>query len=133
MGRSVFQKLDTHGEQEPGIPGGETPPSSAPSRWLVLRDERFPPGACDANRSRTARSEPQGTGAKGWEANARLKEHKWAVRQDVGGECARKHEAQLSLTTFCRAQRHEWKDRSSTWGDPGAERRRGVSRGRSSA
>ncbi len=75
-----------------------------PGRCLLLRDERFPPGACGANRSRTARSSPQGAGAKGWKANARPKEHKWAVRPDVGGECASKHEAQEPLATFARAQ-----------------------------
>src|SRR6266571_1692267 len=30
--------------------------ASVPGRCLVYRDERFPTGACDANRSRTARS-----------------------------------------------------------------------------
>jgi len=103
-----------------------------PGRGLVYRDERFPTGACDANRSRTARSSPQGVGAKGWEANVRPKEHKWAVRQDVGGEQASTREAQKSLTAFCRAQRRERKEQTLTRGDPGAERRRGVSRGHSS-
>ena len=101
-------------------------------RCLFYRDERFPTGACDANRSRTARSSPQGAGAKGWEANVRPKEHKWAVRQDVGGEQASTREAQESLTAFCRAQRRERKEQTLTRGDPGAERHRGVSRGHSS-
>src|SRR2546428_3697013 len=92
----------------PGTPRGGTRPSVL-GRCLVYRDERFPTGACDANRSRTARSSPQGAGAKGWQANVRPKEHKWAVRQDVGGECARNHEAQESLTACCRAQRRERK------------------------
>ncbi len=104
-----------------------------PGRCLLLRDERFPPGACGANRSRTARSSPQGAGAKGWQANARPKEHKWAVRPDVGGECASKHEAQEPLATFGRAQRREQKEQTLTRGDPAAERRWEVSRGRSSA
>src|SRR6266849_6978218 len=112
-------------------PGQGTGPS-VPGRCLVYRDERFPTGACDANRSRTARSSPQGAGAKGWQANVRPKGHKWAVRQDVGGECARNHEAQESLTAFCRAQRRERKEPTLTRGDPGAERRWGVSRGHSS-
>src|SRR6266498_5442734 len=99
-----------------------------PGRRWVYRDERFPTGACDANRSRTARSSPQGAGAKGWKANARLKEHKWAVRQDVRGEQASTREAQESLMAFCRAQRPERKDRALTRGDPGAERRQEVSR-----
>jgi len=103
-----------------------------PGRCLVYRDERFPTGACDANRSRTARSSPQGGGAKGWKANVRPKEHKWAVRQDVGGEQASTREAQESLTAFCRAQRRERKEQTLTRGDPGVERPRGVSRGRSS-
>ena len=103
-----------------------------PGRCLVYRDERFPTGACDANRSRTARSSPQGGGAKGWEANARPKEHKWAARQEVGDECASKHEVQESLTTDCRAQRRERKEQTLTRGDPRVERRREVSRGRSS-
>jgi hypothetical protein len=103
-----------------------------PGRGLVYRDERFPTGACDANRSRTARSSPQGAGAKGWKANARPKEHKWAVRQEVGDECASKREVQESLTTFCRAQRHERKEQTLTRGDPCVERGGEVSRGRSS-
>ncbi len=98
-----------------------------------MRDERFPSGACGANRSRTARSSAQGGGAKGREANARPKEHKWAARQEVGGECARTHEAQKPPATCCRAQRHERTEPTLTRGDPGAERRRGVSRGHSSA
>src|SRR6266853_487333 len=112
-------------------PGQETRPS-VPGRCLVYRDERFPTGACDANRSRTTTSSPQGAGAKGWQANVRPKEHKWAVRQDVGGECARNHEAQEPLMAFCRAQRRERKEQTLTRGGPGAERRRGVSRGHSS-
>ena len=103
-----------------------------PGRCLVLRNEKFPPGACDANRSRTARSSPQGGGAKGWKANARPQEHEWAVRQAGGGECASNHKAQESLTTVCRAQRREWKEQTLTRGDPLAERLREVSRGRSS-
>ena len=92
----------------------------------------FPSGACGANRSRTARSSPQGDGAKGWEANARPKEHKWAVRQDVGGECASKREAQEPLRASCRAQRRERTEQLLTRGDPGVERRGEVSRGHSS-
>jgi hypothetical protein len=103
-----------------------------PGRCLVYRDERFPTGACDANRSRTARSSPQGAGAKGREANVRPKEHKWAVRQDVGGEQASTSEAQESLTACCRAQRRERKEQALTRGDPGVERLREVSRGHSS-
>jgi len=106
--------------------------ASVPGRCLVSRDERFPPGACDANRSRTARSSPQGAGAKGREANVRPKEHKWAVRQDVGGEQASTSEAQESLTACCRAQRRERKEQALTRGDPGVERLREVSRGHSS-
>src|SRR6266478_8312431 len=120
-----------YGASSAFAPGQGTRPS-VPGRGLVWRDERFPPGACGANRSRTARSSPQGGGAKGWEANVRPKEHKWAVRQDVGGECASKHEAQEPLMAFCRAQRRERKEQTLTRGDPGAERRWGVSRGRSS-
>ena len=105
---------------------------SVPGRCRLLRDERFPSGACGANRSRTARSSPQGAGAKGREANARPKEHKWAVRQDVGGECASKHEAQEPLAAFCRAQRRERKEQTLTRGDPAAERRWEVSRSHSS-
>jgi len=101
-------------------------------RCLVYRDERFPTGACDANRSRTARSFLQRDGAKGWKANVRPKEHKWAVRQDVGGEQASTREAQESLTAFCRAQRRERKEQTLTRGDPGVKRPRGVSRGHSS-
>jgi len=93
-----------------------------PGRCLVYRDERFPTGACDANRSRTARSKPQGFGAKGWKANARPKEHKWAVRQDVRGKQASTREAQESLMTCCRAQRRERKDRALTRGGPRLER-----------
>jgi hypothetical protein len=103
-----------------------------PGRGLVYRDERFPTGACDANRSRTARSSPRGEGAKGREANVRPKEHKWAARQDVGGEQASTREAQESLTAFCRAQRRERKEQTLTRGEPSAERRGAVSRGRSS-
>ena len=69
---------------------------------------------------------------KGREANVRPKEHKWAVRQGVGGEQASTREAQQSPTAFCRAQRRERKERTLTRGDPGAERRGGVSRGHSS-
>jgi len=103
-----------------------------PGRCLVLRDERFPSGACDANRSRTARSSPQGAGAKGWKANVRPQEHEWAERQGVGGECASKREAQESLATSCRAQRRERKEQTLTRGDPPAERPGEVSRGHSS-
>jgi hypothetical protein len=103
-----------------------------PGRCLVLRDERFPSGACDANRSRTVRLSPQGGAAKGREANVRPKEHKWAERQDIGGEQASKCEARESLTAFCRAQRHERKEQILTRGDPGVERLREVSRGHSS-
>lgn len=103
-----------------------------PGRYLVLRDATFPPGACGANRSRTARSSPQGADAKGWQANARPKEHKWAVRQGVGGEGASEHEAQEPLAAFCRAQRRERTEQILTRGDPGAERRWGVTRGHSS-
>ena len=103
-----------------------------PGRCLVLRDERFPPGACDANRSRTARSSPQGADAKGWEAKVRPQEHEWAVRQAVGGEGASEPEARKSLTAVCRAQRRERKDQALTRGDPLAERPGEVSRGRSS-
>lgn len=92
-----------------------------PGRGLVYRDERFPTGACDANRSPTARSSPQGAGAKGRQANVRPKEHKWAVRQDVGGEQASTREAQESLTTFCRAQRRERKEQTLTRGEPPAQ------------
>ena len=106
--------------------------ASVPGRGLVYRDERFPTGACDANRSRTARPSPRGEGAKGWEANVRPKEHKWAVRQDVGGEQASTREAQESLTTFCRAQRRERKEQTLTRGEPSAERRGAVSKGHSS-
>jgi hypothetical protein len=113
--------------QEPAKAG-----TRVPGRGLVYRDERFPTGACDANRSRTTRSSPQGAGAKGWEANARPKEHKWAVRQDVGGEQASTREARKSLTTFCRAQRRERKEQALTRGGPRVERRGEVSRGRSS-
>jgi len=69
---------------------------------------------------------------KGWKANVRPKEYKWAVRQDVGGEQASTREAQESLTAFCRAQRRERKEQTLTRGDPAVERLRGVSRGRSS-
>ena len=143
MGLTAVFKSNKHNAYgAPSLPGkGRKAPSirrrsqsaaSVPGRGLVWRDERFPPGACGANRSRTARSSPQGGGAKGWEANVRPKEHKWAVRQDVGGECASKHEAQEPLTAFCRAQRRERKEQTLTRGDPGAERRWGVSRGHSS-
>ena len=98
-----------------------------------MRDETFPPGACGANRSRTARSSPQGAGTKGWKANARPKEHKWAERPAVGGECASKHEAREPLATAGRAQRRERTEPTLTRGDPGAERCWGVSRGHSSA
>ena len=97
-----------------------------------MRDERFPLGACDANRSRTARSSSQGDGAKGWKANVRPQEHEWAVRQGVGGELASKSEAQESLTALCRAQRREWKEPTLTRGDPLAEKPGEVSRGHSS-
>src|SRR6266702_2690500 len=117
---------------KPLEPAGADACPSVPGRGLVWRDERFPPGACGANRSRTARSSPQGGGAKGWEANVRPKEHKWAVRQDVGGECARNHEAQEPLTAFCRAQRRERKEQTLTRGDPRLERGGEVSRGHSS-
>ena len=103
-----------------------------PGRCLLLRDERFPPGACGANRSRTARPSPQGAGAKGREANARPKEYKWAVRPYVGGECARNREAQEPLATCGRAQRRERTEQTLTRGDPAAERRWEVSRGHSS-
>src|SRR5207245_10987136 len=88
--------------------------------------------ACGANRTRTARPPSQGGGRKGWEANVRPKEHKWAVKQDVGGECARKHEAQEPLTAFCRDQRRERKEQTLTRGDPRLERGGEVSRGHSS-
>jgi hypothetical protein len=55
---------------------------------------------------------------KGWEANVRPKEHKWAVRQDVGDKRASNREVQESLTTSCRAQRHERKEQALTRGDP---------------
>ena len=103
-----------------------------PGRCLIYRDERFPTGACDANRSRTARLSPRGDSAKGWKANVRPKEHKWAARQDVGGEQASTREAQESLTAPCRAQRRERKEQALTRGDPGVERLREVSRGHSS-
>jgi hypothetical protein len=103
-----------------------------PGRCLVYRDERFPTGACDANRSRTARLSPRGGSAKGWKANVRLKEHKWAVRQEVGGEQASTREARESLAAPCRAQRPERKEQTLTRGDPGVERLREVSRGHSS-
>ena len=106
--------------------------ASVPGRCRVYRDERFPTGACDANRSQTARSASQEAGAKGWEANARPKEHKWAVRQDVRGQCASNHKAQESLMASCRAQRRERKDQALTRGGPCAERRGEVSRGHSS-
>src|SRR5262245_25551428 len=83
--------------EEVGAAADEDVRGRVPDRCLLLRDERFPPGACDANRSRTARSAPQGSGAKGREANVRPKEHRWAVRQDVRGECANNHEARESL------------------------------------
>src|SRR6266404_403914 len=59
--------------------------ASVPGRCLVWRDERFPSGASEANRSRTARSSPQGAGAKGWKAKVRPQEYEWAERQAVGG------------------------------------------------
>src|SRR5437899_4586000 len=96
--------------------------ASVPGRCVVYRDERFPTGACDANRSRTARPKSQDLGTKGWQANARPKEHKWAVRQDVRGKQASTREAQESLMAFCRAQRRERKDRALTRGDPRLER-----------
>src|SRR2546422_998101 len=71
-------------------------------------------------------------GAKGWQANVRPKEHKWAVRQGVGGEQASTREARQSLTAFCRAQRRERTEQTLTRGEPPAERPRAVSRGRSS-
>ena len=122
------QRMPLHDLSQRRLPSA----ASVPGRCLVSRDERFPPGACDANRSRTARSSPQGAGAKGWEANVRPKEHKWVMRQFVRGECAGKREAQIPLRATCRAQRHERKEQILTRGDPGAERRREVSRGRSS-
>src|SRR5712692_9389550 len=121
-----------HGAGKHREPAGWKACASVTGRGLVWRDERFPPGACGANRSRTARSSPQGGGAKGWEANVRPKEHKWAVRQDVGGECASKHEAQEPLAAFCRAQRRERKEQTLTRGDPRLERGGEVSRGHSS-
>ncbi len=45
----------------------------------------------------------------------------------------RTHEAQEPLATCCRAQRRERTEPTLTRGDPGVERRRGVSRGHSSA
>jgi len=119
------------------MPGGlefraQLSAARVPGRCLVLRDERFPSGARDANRSRTARSSPQGGGAKGREANVRPKEHKWAERQDVGGEQASTREARESLTACCRAQRRERTEQTLTRGDPGLERGWGVSRGHSS-
>src|SRR6266852_473489 len=120
------------GRKAPSIRRRSQSAASEPGRGLVWRDERFPPGACGANRSRTARSSPQGAGAKGWQANVRPKEHKWAVRQDVGGECASKHEAQEPLMAFCRAQRRERKEQTLTRGDPRLERGGEVSRGHSS-
>src|SRR5947209_11093714 len=111
---------------------GINPTASVPGRCLVYRDERFPTGACDANRSRTARPKSQDLGTKGWQANARPKEHKWAVRQDARGKQASTREAQESLMAFCRAQRRERKDRALTRGDPRLERGGEVSRGRSS-
>ena len=62
----------------------------------------------------------------------RPKEHKWAVRQDVGGEQASTSEAPESLTACCRAQRRERKEQALTRGDPGVERLREVSSGHSS-
>src|SRR5207253_471218 len=106
--------------------------ASVLGRCGVYRDETFPTGACDANRSRTARSGLQGFDAKGRKANARLKEHKWAVRRDAGGEQASTREARMSLTASRRAQRHERKDSALTRGDPWAERSGEVTRGRSS-
>jgi len=118
-------------QQSPSLSRSQTG-ARVPGRCLVLRDERFPPGACDANRSRTARSSPQGAGAKGRQANVRPQEHEWAVRQAVGGECASEHEARESLTAVCRAQRRERKEQALTRGDPLVERPWEVSRGRSS-
>lgn len=69
---------------------------------------------------------------KGWQANVRPKEHKWAVRQGVGGEQASTREARQSLTASCRAQRRERKEQTLTRGDPRVERRGEVSRGHSS-
>ena len=86
----------------------------------------------DDNRSRTARLSPQGGGAKGREANVRPKEHKWAVRQDVGGEEASTGETQQSRTASCRAQRRERTEQILTRGEPLAERLGAVSRGHSS-
>lgn len=83
--------------------GLETDRGRVPDRGLVYREERSPTGPGDGNRSQTARSSPQGAGAKGWEAHVRPKEHKWAVRQDVGGECATHREARASLTGCVRA------------------------------
>ena len=121
------------GFRQPAREADKNVRARVPGRCLVLRDERFPSGACDVNRSRTARSSPQGAGAKGWEANVRPQEHEWAVRPAVGGECASEHEARESLTAVGRAQRREWKEQTLTRGDPLAERPREVSRGRSSA
>ena len=50
-----------------------------------------------------------------------------------GASVLRTHEAQEPPATCCRAQRHERTEPTLTRGDPGAERRRGVSRGHSSA
>jgi hypothetical protein len=118
--------------RRPGSESAKKRRASVPGRCPVYRDERFPTGACDANRSRTARLSPRGDSAKGWKANVRPKEHKWAARQDVGGEQASTREAQESLTAFCRAQRRERKEQTLTRGEPSAERRGAVSRGRSS-
>src|SRR6185503_2951802 len=104
------------------VRAGRDAGARVPGRCLVYRDEMFPTGACDANRSRTARSSSQGGGAKERKTNVRPKEHKWAVRQDVGGEQASTSEAQKSLTTFCRAQRHERKEQALTRGGPRVER-----------
>ncbi len=130
--RSGFLAKAANPPSRQGFSGGCQTAARVPGRCLVWRDERFPPGASEANRSRTARSSPQGGGAKGWQANVRPQEHEWAARQAVGGECASDHEARASLTAVCRAQRRERKEQALTRGDPRFERSGEVSRGRSS-
>jgi hypothetical protein len=71
-----------------GVAAAEDGRARVPRRCLLLRDERFPSGVCDANRSRTARRSLQQGCAKGWAAPVRPQEHEWAVRQAVGGELA---------------------------------------------
>jgi hypothetical protein len=77
---------------------------SCARQGLVCRDERSRRGLVTPTVAEPPRPSPQGAGAKGWDANVRQKEHKWAVRPDVGDECASKRELQESLTTGGRAR-----------------------------